>query len=57
MQADIRQSTLVDPGEELRHAVEEGLAADEFNLGAVARRRNQMFAAAKADLEAPFAGR
>jgi hypothetical protein len=39
-EADIRQSTLVDPSEELA-AIEKGFAADEFNSG-LRVARNQM---------------
>jgi hypothetical protein len=40
-----------DRGEHFRHAIDERLAADEADLRVVARRSDQMLAAAKADLE------
>src|SRR5215212_1114544 len=50
-EADVRQALALDRRQELRHAVDEGLAADEPRLRPGARLGGEMLAAAKADLE------
>src|SRR5215218_2793639 len=50
-EADVRQAVALDRRQELRHAVDEGLAADEARLRAGARLGGEMLAAAEADLE------
>jgi hypothetical protein len=45
-----------DLRQDLRHAVDVGLAADEAGMGKGARFRDQMLAAAEADFEPDFVG-
>ena len=47
----------LDLGQDFGHAVDIGLAADEAGIGKSTRLRDQMFAAAKSDLEPDLAGR
>ena len=56
-QPDIVEALLVDRRQQLGDAVDERLAADEADIGILARLRDQMLAAAEADLEPDFARR
>jgi len=56
MQADIVDAAGVDLGQRLRHAVDEGLAADEAHAGPRHGLAREVLAAAKTDLEADVIG-
>jgi hypothetical protein len=48
---DIAKTPLLDDGEKFRHAIDEGLAADEADIGVTLGLCREMLAAAEADLE------
>jgi len=56
-QADVADIVRLDPGQDLGHAVDIRLAADEADLRKSARFRDQVFAAAKTDFEPDGIGR
>src|SRR5690606_38921190 len=55
--AQVGNAVLLNPGKELRHAVDEGLAADETDVRVLASPGEQVLAAAEADLEPDVADR